>query len=222
MKALKTQKALFLSIAVLFLIGAAQGAFAHDYFNDWAGHWVRGAPGTTHQAWEFPQGPGLTVNGNPYHEPQITITNGSYLTGQERVMGPGGTLINVWHIGEGGGEVNLYISNNPVTNLFKFIYLQVTADKSLTAPPVVMAPGTVTVTPGDIKMYDPTAWGTYSWKIKIEPNPDFEQLTLRFAGNTNIEEIVVDTSCVPEPSSLAALGMSGIFTGLLALKRRRR
>src|SRR3989339_1710065 len=98
-------------------MGAAQGAFAHDHFGVWPGNWDRNAPGTTTQAWEFggQQGPPTY---NPYGTAQLVI-NGGILT-------PGGLVI-----GGTGGSVNLHIPNNPVSNPYKLMFIQLTSSKVL-------------------------------------------------------------------------------------------
>ena len=50
--------------------------------------------------------------------------------------------------------------------------------------------------------------------LNIEPNPAFE--IVRIDGAVMVDEIVIDTICIPEPASLALLGLGG-----LALMRRR-
>ena len=54
---------------------------------------------------------------------------------------------------------------------------------------------------------------TYTWRIY--PNPPDE--TFFIEGNINVDELVVDTWCIPEPATL------GLFLlGSLVLVRRRR
>lgn len=233
---MRMRRLLFLFTAVLFLMGAASGAFAHDFWDNWAGKpWQRGDPGSTHQVWEFTEsaGPLPTLSHNPYGVAQLTVQNGQY---PDVVPGPDGQPIPTWHLGEivtgtDGtlqelpGAIDLFIPNSPINNPIKLIYVQITSDKyTLNNSEPTTIPGAYGIThPGPIIKHGPTSWYTYNWLIEIRPNPDFEHLTFVFPYSTNVSQIVVDTICtVPEPSSLVSLGASGLFTGLLALRRRRR
>ncbi len=232
---MKTRKLLSLSVAVFLLLGAVQGAFAHDFWDNWAGKpWQRGDPGSTYQAWEFNENPGPqpVFSNNPYGIALMTIQHGQY---PDPVPGPDGQTINTWHIGvlaqgptgleEVPGTVDLFIPNNPVPNDLKLVYIQITSDKyTLGNAEPSTYPGATSIThPGPIIKHGPSSWYTYNWLIEIRPNPEYERITFEFPYSTNISQIVVDTICtVPEPSAFASLGVSGLFTGLLAMRRRRR
>lgn len=54
--------------------------------------------------------------------------------------------------------------------------------------------------------------------FRIEPNPDWEQITMEFSSADFIDQVVIDTISTPEPASLALLGVGG----LAVLHRRRR
>ena len=51
-----------------------------------------------------------------------------------------------------------------------------------------------------------------TWVTRIEPNPHSEDISFDFLANTNVEEIVIDTQCVPEPGSMVVM-----FSGLVGL-----
>jgi len=54
---------------------------------------------------------------------------------------------------------------------------------------------------------------------EIQPNPYWEQISLGTLPGTMVNQIIIDTWCVPEPSSIIAL--LGGLGSLLAFRRRR-
>jgi hypothetical protein len=60
-------------------------------------------------------------------------------------------------------------------------------------------------------------WYTYEYFITIEPNPDFESIFLSLPASANIEQLHVDTICVPEPAAAILL-----LAGSAMILRRRR
>ena len=59
-------------------------------------------------------------------------------------------------------------------------------------------------------------WYTFNGLITIPGNPPEEWITFEFAASTNIEEIVIKTICIPEPTTLALLALGGVA----AIRRR--
>lgn len=217
--------------AVLLLAGAAPGAFAHDFWDQWNGKpWNRGDAGSTFQAWDFSIDPVNPVAvENPYGPPQVSFGNSQY---PDVVPGPDGPPINTWHLGisdpatglEEPGIIDLFLPNNPMNNPVKLVYVQITSDKGTLAnqPPLVNPQAAGISSPGPIIKHGSTSWYTYNWLIEIRPNPESERLSFTFPYSTNVSQIVVDTICtVPEPSSLTALA-PGLVAGLAVVRRRRR
>ena len=64
----------------------------------------------------------------------------------------------------------------------------------------------------------PDNWKVQLWEVMMQPNPPDERFWIR--GDIYVDELVIDTWCVPEPSTLALLGIGAI--GLLAYTWRRR
>jgi hypothetical protein len=161
---------------------------------------------------------------------EVTVQRVDYMPpngrGPEDII-PGTPTI---HIGvtEGGVPsgvpvpVSIWIPNNPDPNMVKKIFWQMTSDKSPTPqanPPTTIPAGTSTPTTIPSYQHDGSTWYTYNGLNEIRPNPAGEWLTFGLVDSTNIEEIVIKTVCMPEPATMALLGLGGAVT---LLSRRRR
>jgi len=192
--------------------------FAHDLVQpDW-----RGDEGSTHQVWSFDDddNPALPeTDNNPYGTAEATITVGDFGEGWLDTV-PFGSQTGIWDMGR-EGTIVLDIPNRPEALPYKEIWLQVTYYDSPTYPPVVTIPGASLISeqtllveedsPGDW-LLDQSVW-------RMEPNPSSEQiiLTADWYGST-IDQIVVDTICIPEPGTAIILAVGT----MAAIMRRRR
>lgn len=169
----------------------------------------RGDPGSTYQEWEFNSDvyePVPDVVNNPYGTPSLRVTsNGGWVT-------PG-----AWYL----GEIDVLIPNSDVPNPEKRIWIQLTwqpADND----PFLQGDPFVAVGPFDnmtMSRYDDGQAVTdrihSTFDITISPNPLEEWIAIK--GDILVDELVIDTICIPEPATICLLGL-----GTLTLLRRKR
>jgi hypothetical protein len=201
-------KKLLLVTVLLCLV--AQFAYADDYYPP---PW-RGLPGTTFQQWEFNDSntaPLPTDQDNPYGTPVTNVVPNGGMTWLQEFGGRPG----VWPL---SGYIETTIPNTPIPNPTKTIWVSITwMPQGIGCTPFVIE--TTSATSGELIHQDTvTCWTRSTYEIVMHPNPPFE--TILIQGDIMVDEMVIDTACVPEPGSLAVLGTGAI--GLLFGLRRRR
>jgi hypothetical protein len=192
--------------------------------------WWRGLWSTTYQYWDFytaDPGPGLKPDGpGPLDEGPPYVTG--YLPSTELQVFPLGDWIDIdpatgregiWPL---SGWIDVIVDNHNPPNLEKRIRVQVFWRPQDPSDPLSV-PAIENINPPPSKMplqligrYDlGDGWyeDTFEWRLDFNP-PD-EIFTI--SGNIDVDALVVDTWCIPEPTTLSVLAL-----GVLALLRRSR
>ena len=172
-----------------------------------------GQNATTLQVWEFgtdanPAAPDLVAN--EYGAPLATI-QGTFPATRWKSEDQG--HFGVWKFEE---SMVLEIPNSPTPNEYKELWIQVTyySDEGLDPSILTIPDATEVEVIANVPLDDWYRHGTY--RVRIEPNPDSETVYITPALCTlYVDEVVVDTICIPEPAAVALLAV-----GLLVLRRR--
>ena len=66
---------------------------------------------------------------------------------------------------------------------------------------------------------EPDGWKVLTIGWRIEPNPEWEEILLQFQDSgADVDYVIVDTICIPEPATLLVVFVGGV----LAVLRRSR
>jgi len=200
-----------------YIVLAAVVVLAMAISNASAGMWwQRGDPGSTWQDWTFDTGvnpatpeaysnPGIpqaSIVAKPgSHVPEAGWKDGWY--GREGVWA--GDIL----------QITLDIPNVPPPNTFKEIWLQMEYIGDVTATSIIIPQSGVEFLGGGWD-YSTEGWKIYTVGWRIFPNPVEEQIFVEIVNSgAFLNYLYVDTICVPEPATLALLGL-----GALVLRKR--
>lgn len=220
------------------IVVACVSVVSATIINDTAPSW-RGDQNTTYQAWGFDTSanPASVEPGsyNPYGATNFWVDDvdttfpysGTYWKGLDGGVNdgqPGATYHSgVWRLDN--SFVEIYIPNNPTQNEQKIIQLQMTYYASGTTganPEMDIFTDPMynfkSITQTSKTLLDVEGYYHAIWEIIIEPNPNNETLYIWPRDCTlYIDEIVIDTICIPEPITVAILGLGGL---LMAVRRK--
>ena len=190
----------FITLCFLVILGAGSAAFAT----------------TTSQIWYF------DTRRETYTVPDV-VNNGPGINPATLYVtpGPGGDWANgAWEL---SGEMDIILDNDPTPRERKTIQIwlkwqQGILNSFLPDQPFVgiSAAGMETMTMG--VAHNPiagTPWTLSFYDIVITPNPPEEWVAIK--GNIVVDELMIETECIPEPATMGLLGL-----GSLALLRNRR
>lgn len=174
----------------------------------------RGDEGTTYQEWDF------LTDVNPITEPDDYVNDygvpsieigGSLTFWLPEDLGYEG----VWSVYS--DAMTITIPNVDVENPYKEILMQIVYWEDY-GPLIFTSPDASSITLIDEQVLQ-NSYKHATYSIIIEPNPEREVITIRPRQcGIYIDSLIIDTICVPEPTTIGLLAMGG---GLLALKRRR-
>lgn len=172
----------------------------------------RGDEGTTFALWEFSTAnpaPAADQEDNPYGSPAMTIWTGVGQTWWEMWEGRQG----VWPL---SGALEAEVPNRADPLSYKDIWVQITWRSEVPSPLLLVREldtGVIGSLVNQVVLDD--GWTHSTYQIHLEPNPPAE--TIRVDGSVMVDEVVVDTICIPEPMTMALLAVG---TGVLVLRRK--
>lgn len=202
------RRTLLVALATVMFISVPT-AFA-DFVPSW-----RGQNGSTYQAWSFGD-----ANHTPLPDEGVSNDYGNPLLRVDTVydwISDGG----VWAL---SGELDIYIPNRDMRLDQKLIQLQLAwrpgnRDDTFFLPdePIVGITSSPLFEKMEMSRQDSLegGWTNSVFSITLWPNVDKEWFTIK--GDIEVDGVIIDTICVPEPATIALLGM-----GTLAMIKSRR
>jgi len=181
----------------------------------------RGLPGTTSQFWLFnspnPIGSPIQPDGS-LGQPWLPSTHITVQPLGDWIQSdPVSGRFGIWPL---SGRMNVTVDNYPQPNPVKYMWVQVVWQPQAGLPntgPILSGFDPAGTEPVAIPATLPNGWYETTFEWQIYPNPPDEFFVI--GGNINVDQVIIDTYCVPEPSSVLLTALGG---GLLLVLRRRR
>jgi hypothetical protein len=205
----------FLGYALVALVfgGLVATAVADDLYPPW---W-RGSPGTTSQMWQFltpdpvppPDGPA------PGGLPPLPSTHVSVIAHPWVDYDPASGREGIWPLAD-GDSISVTVDNFPQQNPEKWMHVQLTWIGAST--PVLSGFSPLPGTPiSESTSLLADGWKQTVWDWKVFPNPPDESFVIN--GSARIDQLVIDTACVPEPSTLVLLAAGVLLAAWVCWRR---
>jgi hypothetical protein len=208
-------------LVVVAMVMIAGGSCWASLLTDLSPAPFRGEEGSTLQAWSFgTPNPVVTpdVSQNQNGVATVTMTGGFWdnTIWEAEDMGHTG----VWVIdSRDTSDMIINIPNFPNQNQIKKIWVQIVYSAAGYDGPVlyVLPEGIAQPPIAKMQLVNTVQLDPYythaTFSLEIRPNPRFEQIIIRPRYATmRIDEIIVETQCIPEPMTMVLFGVGALMT----------
>jgi hypothetical protein len=223
----ETQMKKLITICLLCVLSTASIVLADNIFPP---SW-RGLPGTLTAEWDSWEGSSFKMYPDDWtSNPKLSYTPNAYLWDGANFLSEFEGRDNVIEL-LGDRQIDFWLPNFDNQNPCKDVWIQVTY---FATPSTQRSSIDVSVYPYSAEISEPVlineyshgdGWFTDVWNLQIYPNPLSEFIYVNFFDTITggpsyaayIDQVVIDTYCIPEPATICLLSF-----GALSLIRRRK